>query len=484
MKPVDDFLNQITIYRLVLYCLILLSLWAFILSILGFLPFTPTALIFSYLILVSVCWITNTVLARLCRVSANLESVYITALILASVISPASNISGLLILSQTALLAISSKYILNIKGKHLFNPAAFGLALTTLILPSSAASWWVGTSLMMPVVLLSGVLITRKLQRFSMIFAFFVIFLAASAYYLFQGLDFATNFKKIFLDAPLLFFSFIMLTEPLTSPPARILQIIYGALVGLLLSIVPPEFALLIGNIFSYLFSPKGRLLLKLKEKIRIGPDMFDFIFDRTLDYIPGQYMEWTLGHKNPDSRGTRRYFTLASSPTEANLRIGVKFYNDSSSWKKSLLQMKKGDSLTAGSLSGEFTMPKDSSKKMVFIAGGIGITPFRSMIKYLTDTKQKRDIVLLYSVKTEAELVYKDIFRQAKSLGVKSIYITTDTMGYIDDKMISREVPDFKNRYFYISGPHSMVDAFKKTLRVMGIDQSRIKADFFPGYA
>ena len=101
-----------------------------------------------------------------------------------------------------------------------------------------------------------------------------------------------------------------------------------------------PEQAILIGNVFSFLVSPKGRLVLKLKEKIKIAPDIYDFIFtpSQKLSFAPGQYMEWTLGHDNPDSRGNRRYFTLASAPTESTLRLGVKFYPQSSSYKQSML--------------------------------------------------------------------------------------------------------------------------------------------------
>ncbi len=138
---------------------------------------------------------------------------------------------------------------------------------------------------------------------------------------------------------------------------------------------------------------------------------------------------------------------------------------------------------LVASQLAGEFTLPKDLNKKLCFIAGGIGITPFRSMIKFLLDTNQKRDITLLFSNKTELDIVYKDIFDQAfLKLGIKTVYVNTDKMGFIDEMMIREQVFDFKDRTFYISGPHSMIDAFEKTLKNLGV--KNIKVDFFPGYA
>jgi len=94
------------------------------------------------------------------------------------------------------------------------------------------------------------------------------------------------------------------------------------------------------GNIFAYAVSPKKKLILELKEKIPIAFEVYDFLFkpDQKFKFTPGQYMEWTLGHNGQDARGQRRYFTIASSPTEDNIRMGVKFYPNSSSYKQSML--------------------------------------------------------------------------------------------------------------------------------------------------
>lgn len=494
IKYVDDFLNGITMYRLMLYFLIILVCVALVLSYFGILPFTPLAFLFSASSLTVACWTTNKILAKIFKVPTNLESVYITALILSLIITPTNNINGFPFLAGAAVFAMASKYFLVINRKHIFNPAAFG-AITSAIVFSNGASWWVGNIWMMPFVLLGGMLIVKKLQRFSLVLGFFavsvLIFLGVN---IFKDIDLFSFVKGLILDTPLLFFAFVMLTEPQTTPPTKMRQIVYGSLVGLLfvlpvrlgVFIITPEIALLAGNIFSYIVSPKEKLLLKLKEKIQIAPDIYDFIFglDKPVVFSPGQYMEWTLGHSNPDSRGNRRYFTIAASPTEKNLRIGVKFYPNPSSFKKTLLSLTPGSEVIAGQLAGEFTLPKDQSKKLCFIAGGIGVTPYRSIIKYLLDLGQRRDIILLYSNKTETDIVYKDIFNQAmQALGIKTVYVVTDKMGTINEVTIRQEVPDFKDRIFYLSGPHSMVDVFVDTLKKLGFSQTQIKIDFFPGY-
>lgn len=475
MKLIDNFLNGITMYRLVLYCLFFLLVITLVLSFFGLLSFRPIDLIISATFLTVLCWVTNKVFAFIFKAQTNLESVYITALILVLIMTPIQRYSDLIPMSLVAVLSQASKYILVINKKHIFNPAALAvafLAVTNL----GGASWWVGNTYMMPFVFLGGLLVVRKLRRFSLVLSYLAVSLTSVLFS-----------PKIILESPLLFFAFIMLTEPQTTPPTKIKQVLYGLLVGVTNSFITPEIALLLGNIFSYIVSPKEKLILILREKQKIAPDTYDFIFkqDKKLNYLPGQYMEWTYAHKNPDQRGVRRYFTLSSSPTEQDLKIGIKFYPNASSFKQSLVSSNSGDTIIASQLSGEFTLPKDSSQKLAFIAGGIGVTPFRSMIKYLLDQDEKRDIILLYSNKTAKDIVYKALFNQAnKKLGIKTIYINTETEGFIDDKKIKKEVPDFKDRIFYISGPHSMVDAFEKTLKEMGLSNRQIKIDFFPGYA
>ncbi len=506
---IDNLLNKITMYRIVLYVLLFMVAGGLILSYFGILPFSPIMFILGAIFITLVCLISNTIFSAVLGVPTNVESVYITALILILVISPAKDFVDLSywgFLFWASVWSMASKYIFSIGKKHIFNPVAFAIALTALTINQSA-SWWVGTLVMAPFVIIGGFLITRKVRRFDMVLSFFAVALAliviVQAFDLNSGLNIA--FRAIF-NSPLLFFGFIMLTEPLTTPPTRILRIIYGAVCGLLFPpfihigsfFSSPELSLLIGNIFSYIVSPKQKMLLVLKEKIKIAQNTYEFVFstDRPFYFKPGQYLEWTLGHKWPDSRGNRRYFTIASSPTEKELKMGIKFYPEGSSFKNKLLNMKVGkDTIIASQLAGEFVLPKDQNKKLVFMAGGIGVTPFRSMIKYLIDMKQERDIVMFYSNRTPADIAYEDIFNQAAvELGAKIIYAITDPLppgeiwhgktGFVDAKMVKIEVPDYLDRYYYLSGTHGMVETFEKMLLGMGVKSSHINKDFFPGFA
>lgn len=507
---IDGFLNKITMYKLVLYFLIVLVVVAIILSwfapILGLghvLPFGPLELLFSTFLILTICFVVNEIFAWAFNAPTNVESVYITGLILVLIVTPISNPYDTAFLSfavWASIWAMASKFIFAISRKHIWNPAAFAVALTAMMI-GGYASWWVGTLWMAPFVLVGGLLIARKIRRFDLVMS--AILGAVVMSILLHVTDMAnmgTYLWRLLALSPLLFFVLVMLTEPLTTPPRKWLRILYGAIAGVL--VVPsvhfgsiyftPELALIIANIFSYLVSPKIKLLLTLRKRVTLTPDTYDFQFvtNKKVPFEPGQYLEWTLDRASVDSRGNRRYFTIASSPTEDHISLGVKFYPNPSMFKKNLLDMKDGDTLVASQLSGDFVLPKDRTKKLVFIAGGIGITPFRSMIKYLIDTNEKRDITLLYSNRTLADIAYKDVFDEAgQKLGIKTVYAITDTgvegfTGFIDANMIAREVRDYEDRHFYISGPHNMVTIFESTLSKLGIKKSHIKTDYFPGFA
>ena len=446
---IDNVLNRVTMYRLVLYYLIFLVAAAVALSFFGFLPFQPINLLFSLSVLVSVCWIANRTLAKLFNVPANAESLYITAFILALIITPQPPTryfaAGSAFVVWAGVWAMASKYFFAIRRKHIFNPAAFAVALAAFTL-NQAASWWVGTAAMLPFVLFGGLLVARKIARFDLVLSFLAAACAVTlGPSLAKGAGVLSSAGQFFADTPILFFAFVMLTEPLTSPPARTPRILYGAMVGLLFApflhfgkvYSTPELALLAGNVISYVMSPKARYLLKLKAKTFLADGIYDFRFtaDRRLRFQPGQYLEWTLRHSRPDSRGNRRYFTIASSASEPEVRLGVKFYPDASSFKRSLLAMKPGDEIVASQLAGEFVLPKDKRAKLVFMAGGIGITPFRSMIRDLLDHDERRPIAVFYSNRTAPEIVYTEVLEEARNrLGIETVYTLTDTNGVPPD--------------------------------------------------
>lgn len=502
VKSVDYFLDHITMYRLVLYILVIYVLASIVESLFGYLPFSPISIITSTLVLVLVCVASNKIISGFLKAPTNVESSYITALILALIITPSVSLKGLGIVIIIGLISTLSKYLLAYRKKHIFNPAAVAIVISGLLL-ASPASWWVGTASMAPFFILGGLILVRKLRFSKFVTVFLTIFLILVALFtISQNGNFGVTIVQIITNSSLVFMATIMLVEPQTMPGTRSLRYAYASLVALLS--VPyfhfgnlyiyPEQALVIGNIFSFLTGVKGRYMLELKEKISISKNVWELVFAAPkLNFKPGQYLEWTLPHPFTDRRGARRYFTIASNPGQEEVRIGIKFDPNGSSFKNALNSLELGSKIAAANVWGNFVLPRNN-RKIVLIAGGIGITPYVSMIRSLLSNKEKRDIVLIYSNTHEDEISYRDLLDIAeKDAGVRIIYTLTGNevppnwrgeKGRLSLQMVQKYVPEYKEALFYVSGSKPLIDGVKKTLKETGVSLNQIKTDYFPGYA
>jgi len=501
---IDDLLDRITMYRLALYYLLALWAVALVLGLTGSLTLNRLDLLFSTALVVAVCWLTNFVFVRVFSVPESRDSVWITALILVLIMSPAhwDDWDGIGALVFASVWAMASKYIVAVGRRHVFTPAAFAAAMTGLLLDHPPTWWIAGNVTMLGFVVVGGLLVARKLQRGDLVLSCVV---AAGIAILLTSLpgDDWTALVNTVVYSPLLFVAFVMLTEPLTTPPRRRERIIYGALVGVLLAptihigglYFTPEAAILIGNVFAWAVSPKRRFALTLQKVERSAATAYDYVFgtDRPLPFTPGQYLEFALGLPHGDSRGNRRYFTIASAPTEDAVRLGVKFNPEASAFKQALAAMKPGDTIFASGLAGDFVLPSDRDAKLAFLAGGIGITPFRSMLRYLLDRGEARPVVMLYAAERPDDLAYREIIDRAQSeLGIRTTYAVAREadglpgahLGFIDESMIRSAIPDYAERTFYVSGPRAMVVACERVLHHIGVPAAHIKTDFFPGFA
>ena len=501
---IDSFIDRITMYRLVLWYLIALLGAALVLGALHVIALNPIDLALSTVLVLAGGWLVNQVFARIFGAIPNIESVYITGLIIVLIMDPAplGDLSAAGTLVFASAWAMASKFIFSLRRRHIFNPAAIGVALPALLL-DHPATWWVsGQIWLMPLVLIGGLLIVRKLRRFDLVLAFAATNLAVTVL-TGDHTDALQSLRFALLDSPFFFFAFVMLTEPLTAPQSKGWRMAYGALVGALAApnvaiagyYFTPEVALLAGNLLTLLVSPQGRVVLTLERIEQAAAGVYDFVFrpDRPLSFAAGQYLEWTLPLGTADSRGNRRYFTIASAPTVDDVRLGVKFVPQGSAFKRGLSQLQPGDRIVASQLAGSFTLPRNRKRKLAFIAGGIGMTPFRSMLEELLQRGEARPIKVLYGNNRLDEVAYADVLKRARDeLGIQTWYAVRDpagatddmTIGFIDAAMIEERIPDYRERTFYVSGPQVMVSATRKTLRELGVPSWRIKTDFFPGLA
>ncbi len=224
---------------------------------------------------------------------------------------------------------------------------------------------------------------------------------------------------------------------------------------------------------------------LTLIEKREETKNALTFVFKPEIPLIwkPGQYLIYSLNHKKADLRGKMRFFTISSSPFEKNPSITTRIdKKNGSSFKHALNNLELGDKIEAKGPDGDFTLD-DVNKTHIFIAGGIGITPFRSIIKQLNNDGDPINITLLYSNKTKNETVFKNGLEEiAKNHPEFKIHYFFSPQR-IDESSLKKTVKDFKNSIFYVSGPDPMVETLVKILENLGVPKEHIKEDYFSGY-
>ena len=223
---------------------------------------------------------------------------------------------------------------------------------------------------------------------------------------------------------------------------------------------------------------------LNLVERKSESPNIESFFFkpSQPFSWKAGQFLHYVLHHEPTDKRGSDRWFTIASALFEDVIMLTTRFTEGKgSSFKQALKNLKIGDSIEFSSLGGEFVI-KDPNAEYVFIAGGIGITPFRSILKELDHGNQSTHIILLYANRDQ-NILFKDEIEEIaqNNPNFKIHYVFSPER--IDERKIRELIPDINRPTFYVSGPEPMVESLGKTLKSMGVQTDHLKQDWFPGY-
>ena len=215
----------------------------------------------------------------------------------------------------------------------------------------------------------------------------------------------------------------------------------------------------------------------------------FFFKPERPVQYTAGQFVELTVKHNHPDDRGDRRWFTLSSSPTHKLIGITTKFADTkSSSFKRALRKLKPGAELIMSDPIGDFVLPKLIQIPLVFVAGGIGITPFHSMLQYIAETKEVRPIKMLVGVHSESDIIFQQTFDAAGQH--VTIVVSEPTpawggeRGQLNAELILGLEKPTDDSLVYISGPEVMVEVLIKDLLKAGLKKHQLVGDYFPNYS
>ena len=226
-----------------------------------------------------------------------------------------------------------------------------------------------------------------------------------------------------------------------------------------------------------------------------------------SFDYTAGQYAFFDIGGVYDDSEGPIRHFTISSSSTEGFIMITTRIRD--TPYKKRLSSLKEGTIVKVRGPQGKFVLHEDYSKPAVFLSGGIGVTPFMSMIKYVTDKQLPIKIVMFDSNRNQENTLFKKEFDEYAKINrnLKIVYTITDEeeqkqgaqdtssptrqqwtgeRGRIDKAMLTKHLTDDKirNSIFYTCGPPGMIKAMQKLLEEdLQIPKGRIKVEEFTGY-
>jgi ferredoxin-NADP reductase len=206
------------------------------------------------------------------------------------------------------------------------------------------------------------------------------------------------------------------------------------------------------------------------------------FIFqpEQPIQWQPGQYLHYVLEHPNPDDKGTERWFTIATAPYQKHIMITTRMDNlPVSTFKTALNLLKEDATIEADGPSGKFIL-REGNHKHVLIAGGIGITPFHSMLAQRCHDNVPANAVLFYANR-DNNFVYDE---ELTNLQAKDP--TIDIRKFVDKKLTETDLAPFAEEdssVFYLSGPKAMVQNYEGVLSSLGVNEENIMTDYFPGY-
>ena len=233
---------------------------------------------------------------------------------------------------------------------------------------------------------------------------------------------------------------------------------------------------------------------LKGHEEIAAGTMAFHFEKPEGFSYRAGQFCDLTLDDPSEtDAEGNTRGFTLASAPHENDLMVATRMRD--TAFKRVLKKMEPGAELKFDAPYGSFTLHGDADIPAVFLSGGIGVTPIRSIVLQASRDRLPHRIVLFYSNRTPESTAFLDDLSRAQQENPNFTLVGTMTQmeksgadwdgetGFIDAEMLRKSVPDLDRPIFYISGPRAMVAAMRKTLDDAGVKDDRIRTEEFSGY-
>jgi ferredoxin-NADP reductase len=230
------------------------------------------------------------------------------------------------------------------------------------------------------------------------------------------------------------------------------------------------------------------------REEVAEGTRAFHFKKPSGFDFKAGQSADVTLiDPPDTDAEGNTRTFSIASPPLENELVFTTRMRD--TAFKRSLKNVPVVTEVKIGSAAGSFTLHKNPAKPAVFLAGGIGITPFLSMVRQADHDRLPHKLYLFYSNRRPEDAAFLDALQNLEKTNPNFRLICTMTemskskrewkgeTVLIDKEMLSRHLAILQGPIYYIAGPPTMVAAMRQTLVGAGVEEDDIRAEEFAGY-
>mgnify|MGYP001562533377 FL=1 len=224
-----------------------------------------------------------------------------------------------------------------------------------------------------------------------------------------------------------------------------------------------------------------------LKEKKTVAKETMAFVFefgDQDFKFRPGQFVDVTLEDpKYKDDQGLTRAFSIASSPLDEYLMVATRLTD--SAMKKSLAELELGRLVHVDGPLGSFKLHTDKAVPAVMLTGGIGITPFRSIIKDATENNSEQKLLLIYSNRTPEDAAFVDDLTEWQAYNTDFNFVTrwTKEDGRIDEKFLKQHIKNLAAPVYYVAGPPGMVAGTTQLLIEIGVKEDNIRFEEFAGY-
>jgi ferredoxin-NADP reductase len=239
---------------------------------------------------------------------------------------------------------------------------------------------------------------------------------------------------------------------------------------------------------------PVYKVKLKAKEKIASGTMAFRFEKPEGFVYKAGQFADYTLiDPPETDAEGNTRGFSLASAPYEDDLISATRMRD--TAFKRVLKTMPLGAELTLDAPYGSFTLHNNAAVPAVFVTGGIGVTPVRSIVLQAIHDQVAHRIIVIDSNKKPEDAAFLNDLNKSHEKNPHYTFVGTMTgmeksnrqsheeTGHITQAMLAKYIDDLAIPIYYIAGPRGMVAAMRKTLTESGVNDDNIRTEEFSGY-